>query len=186
MILGIICPTIPECLYKDSNWECRPRAGMLTFSIDPLRMTPSSLFSGPPNQSIWMFTWSLIREWSERVFWHADDVITQMVYCVALDCLLSPTEPLHQPREWDLFYASSSRYFSWDTTGAPLEKKDFLNSERSLLCKVLRQWRWFLSSQTCASKFCSPAFANFLRNLLVFVEHSNGIEFFVTEIGFYA
>ena len=40
-------------------------------SIDPLRITPQNLFSSPPNQSTWMFTQSLIQEWSGRVFWYA-------------------------------------------------------------------------------------------------------------------
>ena len=39
--------------------------------IDPLRITPQSLSSGPPDQSTWMFLYSLIQEWSGRVFWYA-------------------------------------------------------------------------------------------------------------------
>ena len=38
--------------------------------IDHLRLTPFSLFSGPPDQSTCMFTYSLIQEWSGRVFWY--------------------------------------------------------------------------------------------------------------------
>ena len=41
------------------------------WSINPLRITPQSLFSGPPDQSHWMFAESLIQEWSGRVFWYA-------------------------------------------------------------------------------------------------------------------
>ena len=39
--------------------------------MDLLRITPQSLFIGPPDQSTWMFTWSLIQEWPGRVFWYA-------------------------------------------------------------------------------------------------------------------
>ena len=40
-------------------------------AIDLLRITPLSQVSGPPDQSTWMFPYSLIHEWSERVFWYA-------------------------------------------------------------------------------------------------------------------
>ena len=39
--------------------------------IDQLRITPQSLFSGPPDQSTWMFLYSSIQEWLGRVFWYA-------------------------------------------------------------------------------------------------------------------
>ena len=37
----------------------------------PIAYYTFSLFSSPPGQSTWMFTESLIKEWSGRVFWYA-------------------------------------------------------------------------------------------------------------------
>ena len=48
--------------------------------IDQLRTTPLSLFCGPPDQSTWMFTYSLIQEWSGGCSGILYDVITQTVY----------------------------------------------------------------------------------------------------------
>ena len=51
--------------------SCQIRAFCLWSSIDQLRITPQSLFSGPPDQFTWMFLYSSIQEWSGRVFWYA-------------------------------------------------------------------------------------------------------------------
>ena len=48
--------------------------------IDPLHITPWSLFCGPPDQNTWMFTKSLIQEWLGRVFWYAAWCRCPMVY----------------------------------------------------------------------------------------------------------
>ena len=57
---------IVSCVTESFIWKIWPRQ---TWRIDPLRITPRSCFRSPPVQSTWMFTWSLIQEWSGRVFW---------------------------------------------------------------------------------------------------------------------
>ena len=57
-------------LFLHANF-LKVEVGAAEMWINQLRITPQSLFSGPPDQSTSMFTSSLVQEWSGRVFWYA-------------------------------------------------------------------------------------------------------------------
>ena len=50
----------------------------VVLQIDPLRLTPWSLFSGPPNQCTWFFTRSLLQEGCSEMLHY---LFAQMIYC---------------------------------------------------------------------------------------------------------
>ena len=81
-------------------------------AIDHLCITPWSLFSGPPDQSTWMFTQSLIQEWSGRVFWYAAYAwrhYANGLFRVNFDVI---TQASFQPQRGTFFSLSSTGSFS--------------------------------------------------------------------------
>ena len=74
----------------ESMWVSQ-RYCMFLFSTEPTRITPQSLFSDPPYQSTWMFTKSLIQEWSGKVFWcaawrHYAITLLSALTCTIVSC----------------------------------------------------------------------------------------------------